>query len=137
MEEPKNVSVNVGETVSLKCRASGDPAPEIIWMQNSLEVPLNDPRYHILADGTLTIESVDADVVGQYECMAKNTMGETKSRPARMAINFPKNLVQRTDDDDDRPRRPKVILKPFDLTVAPSDNIVLHCVATGKSVNII
>lgn len=131
IEEPNNVTANIGETVSLKCRASGDPTPDIVWMQNSFKIPADNPRYHLLEDGTLRIADADTDLVGEYECMAHNMVGETKSRPVRMAINRQSNLLSRTDDDN-QPKKPKIMLKPFDLTVSPLENIVLHCVATGE-----
>lgn len=131
IEEPHDVSVNVGETVSFKCRASGDPVPDIVWMQNSLKVSVDNPRYHLLEDGTLRIENVNYDLAGEYECMAQNVIGETKSRPVRMAINYQSNSLPRINDIYNRPKKPKIILKPIDLTVSPGDNIVLHCTATG------
>ncbi len=46
--------------------------------------PEEEERYSILTDGTLMItETQDLDE-GVYECMAKNPMGEIKSRPAKM-----------------------------------------------------
>lgn len=131
IEEPDSVTVNIGETASIKCRASGDPIPDIVWMQNSIEIPVNNPRYHLLEDGTLKIADANADLVGEYECMAKNVVGETKSRPVRMAINYQSNLISRNNDDD-RSRKPKIILKPSDVTVSPEEKIVLHCVSTGE-----
>jgi len=97
-------------------------------MQNSLKVPADNPRYHLLKDGTLKIKDVNADLVGTYECMAQNALGETKSRPARMAIGY-QNPSR--NNNNNRPGKPKLTLKPVDLTVSPSENIVLHCVAKG------
>lgn len=100
-------------------------------MQNSHKIPVNNTRYNLLADGTLRIANANDDLVGDYECMAQNVVGEAKSRPVRMAINSRTKLLQRNDDDN-RPRKPLIILKPFDLTVTSLENIVLHCVATGE-----
>lgn len=130
IEEPNNVTASIGETVSLRCRATGDPMPDIVWMQNSVKVPMNSPRYHLSEDGTLQMEA-NTDSVGDYECMAQNVVGEAKSRPVRMAINYQGNVIQRRNDGN-RPRIPKITLKPVDVTVSPTKNIVLHCVATGE-----
>ncbi len=92
---------------------------------------MENPRYHLLQDGTLRITDVNADLAGDYECMAQNVVGETKSRPVRMAINYEENLIQRSNSGN-RPRKPKITLKPIALTVSPPENIVLHCVATGE-----
>lgn len=97
IEEPNNVTVNIGETVSLQCRASGDPEPNIVWTQNSLKITGNNPRYHLLEDGTLRIANVNTDQVGYYECLAQNVVGEAKSRPVRMAINYQSTAAVRVD----------------------------------------
>lgn len=119
--------------MSLKCRASGDPEPNIIWMQNSLKIPANNPRYALLADGTLRLANANNDLAGEYECMAQNIVGETKSRPVKMAISSDTNLLQRNNDKN-RPKKPNIIVRPFDLTVTPQEKISLHCVATGKNI---
>lgn len=92
---------------------------------------MNDPRYDLLADGTLRIANANTDLVGDYECMAQNIVGETKSRSVRMAVNSQNTILQRSDDDN-RPRKPKIVLKPFELTVTSLENIILHCVAAGE-----
>lgn len=100
-------------------------------MQNSLKIADNNPRYHLLEDGTLRIVDANADLDGEYECMAQNVVGEAKSRPVRMAINYQSNLLPRSDDNN-RPNKPKITLKPVGVTVSPTENIVLHCVADGE-----
>lgn len=151
IEEPNNVTVNIGETASLQCRASGDPVPNYVWTQNSIEIPANDPRYHFLEDGTLRIANVNTDLVGEYECMAQNVVGEAKSRPVRMAINYQQpTAAVRVDGESfltNVSRVTKFIKKnPFTfssemprITTAPEDQIskigsyvVLECEATGK-----
>lgn len=99
-------------------------------MQNSIKIPLDSPRYHLMKDGTLKIKDVNADLVGMYECMAQNVLGETKSRQVRMAIGYQSNQSSRNNNIN-RPGKPKITLKPADSTVSPPANIVLHCVAKG------
>lgn len=130
IEEPSNITAGIGDTVSLKCRASGHPTPDIVWMQNSIKVPLDSPRYHLMNDGTLKIKDVNADLAGMYECMAQNVLGETKSRQVRMAIGYQSNQSSRNNNIN-RPGKPRLTLKPADSTVSPPANIVLHCVAKG------
>lgn len=45
---------------------------------------MTDSRYSVLKDGTLMIERTSERDVGVYECVAKNPMGQVKSRSARM-----------------------------------------------------
>lgn len=98
-------------------------------MQNQLKIPVDNPRYDLLKDGTLRITKANIDLAGDYECMAQNIVGEAKSRPVRMAINS--NLIQRNNGDN-RPKKPKIVVKPTDLSVTPQEKILLHCLATGE-----
>lgn len=41
-------------------------------------------RYSVLQDGTLMIENAQETDQGVYECMAKNSLGEVRSRKAKM-----------------------------------------------------
>jgi hypothetical protein len=48
-----------GETAVFKCKADGDPSPEIKWMLNSREIDMEDSRVRVAADGTLEIDRID------------------------------------------------------------------------------
>lgn len=52
----------------------------------SHEVAVTNPRYSLLGDGTLMIANTVLDDVGVYECVAKNTAGQSKSRSAVMRV---------------------------------------------------
>ncbi|RZF34069.1 hypothetical protein LSTR_LSTR015502 [Laodelphax striatellus] len=86
-EEPRDVEISFGGTVFLTCRAEGDPQPKIVWMRDSNELNLADPRYTVRDDGTLMISPMSDSDLGVYECMAKNPAGEVKSRTAKMIYN--------------------------------------------------
>ncbi|XP_037077762.1 peroxidasin homolog [Pollicipes pollicipes] len=81
-EQPRNVVITFGKTAYFHCEADGEPQPDIVWLHNRNELdPENmEAGYQILEDGTLMVEpSSDPDAV--FECMAKNQMGQVKSRP--------------------------------------------------------
>lgn len=42
-----------------KCKAEGDPTPNIKWMLNSNEVDASDSRIRVSTDGTLEIDRID------------------------------------------------------------------------------
>lgn len=123
-QEPHDVFVNQGGTAALVCQATGQPNPDILWTLNSKVVPLHDPRYHLLSDGTLKIENADNTVTGDYECIAKNSMGEVKSRHARMALGNGESV---TAID----QKPTVTIRPSILVVTSHQPIALHCEAEG------
>nr|CAD7262724.1 unnamed protein product [Timema shepardi] len=118
-EDPHDVEVTFGGTVFFNCKAEGDPIPDIVWMKNSNELNMGDPRYSKLADGTLMIQNtVDADV-GVYECMAKSPAGEAKSRAAKM--HYQKSKV-----------RPHFRRTPLDQESEEGGTIRLYCAAIGQ-----
>lgn len=85
-EDPKDISVSFGEAAKFTCVASGEPVPEIVWLRDSNEIPIDGTRYELADNGTLMVhDSTDSD--GAYfECMAKNSMGEVHSKPAKMIV---------------------------------------------------
>nr|CAD7588585.1 unnamed protein product [Timema genevievae] len=118
-EDPHDVEVTFGGTVFFNCKAEGDPVPDIVWMKNSNELNMGDPRYSKLADGTLMIQNtVDADV-GVYECMAKSPAGEAKSRAAKM--HYQKSKV-----------KPHFRRTPLDQESEEGGTIRLYCAAIGQ-----
>lgn len=86
MEGPEDVEVHLGKTMTLTCRVSGDPIPEVKWMHNSGEVLLDNQRYKTRHDGSLVISHVTEQDVGEYECVAHSKMGSTRSRKARALV---------------------------------------------------
>ncbi|XP_055601932.1 peroxidasin isoform X2 [Uranotaenia lowii] len=141
--QPKDIEISLGQTAVFTCKAIGDPRPEIVWMLNESELRagsisaapnqqqqqqldggLLDTRVSLLPDGTLRIDEVTLADAGHYECMAKNNMGHTMSRSARMVVN---NEVIETEAE-----APKFIqTPPPEIALAEGEAIVLHCIVTG------
>lgn len=86
MKGPEDVEISWGNTAIFSCHAVGDPQPKIIWMHEEKEVDMKDSRITVMEDGSLVIKNTLESDSGIYECMAKNSDGETKSRPARMIV---------------------------------------------------
>lgn len=125
MTEPKDIEISYGQTAVFSCKAIGDPRPEIVWMLNANEIHSDDTRINVLPDGSLRIDEVTANDAGQYECMAKNNMGEVLSRQARMIVN---NEVIETEAE-----APKFIqTPPAELDLLEGLPLVLHCVVSGE-----
>jgi len=71
-----------GETVVLVCKVVARLQPMVLWYRNSQLVPVFSQRYEQSYDGDvaqLTIHSVSYDVVGVYECSARNAYGKVTS----------------------------------------------------------
>ncbi|XP_015429867.1 PREDICTED: peroxidasin [Dufourea novaeangliae] len=92
MTGPQDVEVRLGGTITFSCEVAGDPTPEIKWMRDSNEIPVDGDRYAIEEDGTLVITDATEQDTGEYECVAKSEMGSTKSRKARALITVSPSL---------------------------------------------
>ncbi|XP_075616150.1 vascular cell adhesion protein 1 isoform X2 [Balearica regulorum gibbericeps] len=77
---PRNTMVSVipatavkeGETVTMKCTSSGNPAPVISWKKKKV----TGESEKILKDATLTIQNIKSQDLGLYECEAYNQFGK-------------------------------------------------------------
>ncbi|XP_069718278.1 vascular cell adhesion protein 1 isoform X2 [Phaenicophaeus curvirostris] len=77
---PKNTMISVipsaavkeGETVTMKCSSSGNPAPVISWKKKAT----TGESEEISKDATLTLQNVKSQDLGLYECEAYNKFGK-------------------------------------------------------------
>ncbi|NXD38875.1 VCAM1 protein, partial [Copsychus sechellarum] len=77
---PKNTMITVipaaalkeGETVTMKCTSSGNPAPVISWKKKMA----NGESEEISKNATLTIRNLKSQDLGLYECEAYNKFGK-------------------------------------------------------------
>ncbi|KAM8709189.1 hypothetical protein ACLKA7_016061 [Drosophila subpalustris] len=143
---PHDMQVNSGETVNMPCEVEGQPKPELIWMQNTNEIGVEQaPRMQVLASGTLRINGVESNDIGIYECIARNEMGEIKSQPIRMMVNDADGRLNAQQHDESSnqvwaapdarpiPMPPHFTHQPHDQIVAlhGAGHVLLDCVAAG------
>uniref|UniRef100_A0A4W5R2N9 Leucine rich repeat neuronal 1 n=1 Tax=Hucho hucho TaxID=62062 RepID=A0A4W5R2N9_9TELE len=75
---PSHLSLELGMSVSLDCRAMAEPVPEIYWvspMGSKITVDTVSERYHLSSEGTLRMSHVQVEDSGRYTCVAQNTEG--------------------------------------------------------------
>ncbi|XP_015259541.1 PREDICTED: matrix-remodeling-associated protein 5-like [Cyprinodon variegatus] len=74
---PKTVQVLHGKTVTLQCKAIGDPVPVVTWMspKNRLISP-DSNKYQVLQDGSLVVQKVQGPDGGNYTCLARSSVGQ-------------------------------------------------------------
>ncbi|KAI5091260.1 secreted immunoglobulin domain 4 precursor, partial [Silurus meridionalis] len=114
--EPRSVSVNQDETVSLRCRVTSGAQPiQLVWKRSNNQ-PLAD-NVKVGPDGSvLTVASARPSNQGQYRCIATNAQG--------------KGAIMVT----------LVVKQPAKVRVTPSGQVQvkvggvasLHCHASGK-----
>ena len=87
-EDPADASVLKQSPATLKCKADGNPKPDILWFKDGRPFPGPErPEVLILEDGSsLFFLDVGNDDVGVYWCVARNSEGASKSQNATLVI---------------------------------------------------
>ena len=109
-----SVIVEEGESVSLQCKASGQPTPTVTWMKAFSH--LAKERTSVV-DGTLVINSVNASDGGVYACSAKNLLAQ-ESVVAQVTV------LKRLKFTHTAPQK---------VTVLVNGNVMLKCAAQGSA----
>ena len=66
-------AISEGDTVSLCCSASGNPAPEVLWYRDgSGEI--------VSRQEELSLTEIRREQAGQYVCQANNSAGQSDPR---------------------------------------------------------
>ncbi|CAN0007549.1 unnamed protein product [Lampetra fluviatilis] len=65
-----------GSSVRLKCSASGEPRPDIVWLKDDRPIARPTPAAASRQQWTLTLKSLRAEDSGRYTCRVFNTAGE-------------------------------------------------------------
>lgn len=78
-EQPKSRPVRVGGSVTLRCKATGYPAPQYQWVKDGAELPDG-------VDEELTFDCVKMSDSGKYECIVSNRMNAEKSNTVELQV---------------------------------------------------
>ena len=77
--------------MSLTCRADGNPAPVITWFD------VREKRDHNATGGSLTVVEAKRKNSGEYECRARNYLGNSTARSAiNILCKYPMNCAKNT-----------------------------------------
>uniref|UniRef100_A0A8D0GNJ4 Leucine rich repeat neuronal 3 n=1 Tax=Sphenodon punctatus TaxID=8508 RepID=A0A8D0GNJ4_SPHPU len=75
---PSNLNLETGSYVSLHCRATAEPEPEIYWItplgHKLLPNTISD-KFYVHSEGTLDISDITQKESGLYTCIATNLVG--------------------------------------------------------------
>uniref|UniRef100_A0A3Q2VHW0 Roundabout, axon guidance receptor, homolog 2 (Drosophila) n=1 Tax=Haplochromis burtoni TaxID=8153 RepID=A0A3Q2VHW0_HAPBU len=95
VEHPSDLIVSKGEPATLNCKAEGRPPPTVEWYKDGERVETNreNPRSHrmLLPSGSLFFLRIvhgrrSKPDDGIYVCVARNYLGEAKSRNASLEV---------------------------------------------------
>lgn len=84
--------VNITEPVTLECRVSGEPMPQITWYKNNKPINVGG-KYTLIRNSDLFIISAmvgrgDKSDTGVYHCRAKNIHGVAQSTNSSLLVTF-------------------------------------------------
>ncbi|ERE87727.1 immunoglobulin superfamily member 10 [Cricetulus griseus] len=83
----------------LPCEAVGNPLPTIHWTRASSGLELSQgtqkSRFHVLPNGTLSIQRVSVQDRGQYLCSASNPLGKDHLRVTLSVVSYPARILDR------------------------------------------
>uniref|UniRef100_A0A1A9WBQ4 Ig-like domain-containing protein n=1 Tax=Glossina brevipalpis TaxID=37001 RepID=A0A1A9WBQ4_9MUSC len=83
------VTARKGSTVTLECKASGNPVPTIYWFKKDV---FSGPT-HLSDSSTLILENVDRHHAGIYQCSADNGVKERVSMDIQLTILSPPEIT--------------------------------------------
>lgn len=78
-EQPQSQPVRVGSTVTLRCKATGYPAPQYQWVKDGTELPDG-------IDEELTFDPVTLQDSGKYVCIVSNRMNAEKTNKVELQV---------------------------------------------------
>ncbi|KAM8746417.1 hemicentin-1 isoform 1-T1 [Acanthopagrus schlegelii] len=82
---PQVFSTIEGTPITLPCRASGVPTPEITWAKGGELVYVGGPAFSLDSDGSLLITSPSGNETGEFICTATNAAGYA-SRKVQLTV---------------------------------------------------
>ncbi|CAO1425000.1 unnamed protein product [Diamesa hyperborea] len=91
---PQNgqVTARKGSSVTLECKASGNPVPNIYWHKKD-----SHSQYHLSDSPTLTLERVDRNHAGIYQCLADNGVRDAVHVDIELTVLSPPDIsVEKT-----------------------------------------
>ncbi|XP_072016476.1 muscle, skeletal receptor tyrosine protein kinase-like [Amphiura filiformis] len=86
---PTNETVPIGRRVTLLCRASGNPTPEIHWEKDGHLISEQGSKHYVIKENrNLRILSASLEDAGLYRCVAVSRVGRAVSTPAKLVVEM-------------------------------------------------
>ncbi|KAK5615619.1 Leucine-rich repeat and fibronectin type III domain-containing protein 1-like protein [Crenichthys baileyi] len=103
-KSPHTVAME-GQPASLKCKANGDPEPEVHWISPEGRLISNGSRTVVFPNGSLEINVTSLKDSGNFTCIASNAAGESTGRVELIVTVVPHlaNSTSRSRDPSSEP----------------------------------
>ncbi|XP_050432514.1 peroxidasin [Adelges cooleyi] len=117
----RDLTVKTGVSVELQCLTEGHPKPVITWFKDGKSITPG-PRISFHNDRTIVrLDHVKDNDKGMFTCLAQNLVGSAESNTELKVRGF-------------GPRKPKLVVKPFDMEAPERTSVELPCKADGDPV---
>ncbi|VDI44358.1 Hypothetical predicted protein [Mytilus galloprovincialis] len=105
-----------GDTLSLKCAATGKPEPVISWYRTVETDSPEQTKEDLGTTGTvLSINDIAREAAGSYECVASNNLPPNVSREIIVTVHYKPQIYPQNDQ----------------VTKKPGKTVIFECVAEG------
>ncbi len=88
---PENKTVTEGQDTTLNCEFNGNPAPDVRWTKDEVELNISaDQRLSVsftANTSSLTITKVVQADQGLYRCAANNSVNTSTSNPGELTVH--------------------------------------------------
>ncbi|CAH0551604.1 unnamed protein product [Brassicogethes aeneus] len=124
-EEPKNITVYLGQKAHFACSANASPPTRIRWFKDDRPLQIDELRMTVLPSGALEIDEVQESDQGWYRCNVTGYNSYIVSSIASLTINGDQDKAAQTAP-------PNFIAAPRSEVVIEGQNISLDCAANGN-----
>ncbi|XP_058494160.1 hemicentin-1 isoform X1 [Solea solea] len=114
---PQVFSTVEGTPISLPCRASGVPSPDITWAKGGKLLYLGGPDFSLDSDGSLHITSPSGNETGEFICTATNAAGYASRKVQLTVYVRPRSNVNGAG----------VSTEPLRMSVIEGEDALLPC----------
>ena len=121
--KPKSQSVISGSDLLIRCQATGDPHPDIIWKKEGGQSDIDIDKVKIVHGKGLRITNVHPSDGGTYICKAKNLAGSIVAKATLKVLEPPVISV-----------KPEASVR---VVEGRSEPVVLDCLVTGNPLPLI
>ncbi|KAL3287321.1 hypothetical protein HHI36_001796 [Cryptolaemus montrouzieri] len=123
-EEPRDITVFVGQKAYFACRVQAFPIPKIKWLKDERPFHLDDLRMTILPSGALEIDEVLESDQGSYRCNVSSMNSYNLSSKGKLKVDVEIDIAAHV-------AAPTFIAKPYREVVIEGQDISLDCAANG------
>ncbi|XP_008185071.1 LOW QUALITY PROTEIN: peroxidasin [Acyrthosiphon pisum] len=114
----RDITVKTGSTVELQCLVEGYPKPVVTWFKDGRSITPGPRTSFHNERTTLRVEHAKEGDRGMFTCLAQNLVGSAESNIEIKVRGY-------------GPRRPKLLIKPFDMEAPQRTSIEVPCKADG------